>query len=173
MAVVPSWGRVGAVEIGVGTTKGSPGRYYGELRDSGPQIYIEGRLFFNPSWEVGLQLMSGVAIDKDDGYDTSRMLCTFFCDYNYLRTNNARFYVGVGLGGGYVDDDTLPTYYVHPTDDDEWHWDDDDEYLTSFNQRIFNPRFGVELWGRLNISVDWKLMAHGYSTLGLNVGILL
>ncbi len=169
----PAWGwSWGAVEIGFGTTQGSPGHYHGRFRDLGPQGYAEGRLNIGSSWDVGLQLMGGTAKSRDDGYETWRLLGTIYGDYNFYRDWNTRMYVGLGLGAGYVHDGMLSLYYGDRYYVDEWGNEYDDWGV--YNQLIFNPRVGVELWGRLNLSVDWKLMSRGqYSTLGLNIGFVL
>ncbi len=166
IAIAPVWAQYGVLEIGVGNNEGRAGKHNERFRDLGLQGYIEGRLHFNDAWAGSIQLMGGKAKNRLDGYETSQILATLYCDYSY-RTQNITFFAGLGLGIGYIDDETLPLY--HDYSDDEW----SDNETAAFNQFLFSPRAGIELWDRLRLSVDWRFMSRKeYSTMGLNIGFM-
>ncbi len=169
----PAWGQSfqvphAVLELGVGTNEGYAGRYHGRFGEVSPQGFIEGRLHFGDSWDFGLQLLAGEARNRDDGYRTEQVLMTFYVDYTY-RARDVSFFAGVGFGTGYVNDDTLPVYTEYYVD--EWGYERESDSV--FNQMLFSPRVGVELWDRLRLTADWKFMTRGqYSTMGFNVGFL-
>jgi hypothetical protein len=167
-AIAPAWGQYAVLELGVGSNEGRAGRHHGRFNELGAQGYIEGRLWFDDSWAGSIQLMGGQAKNRIDGYKTSQILLSFYCDYGY-RVRGITFFVSAGLGMGYVDDDTLPIYESYEVDD----YGNEYRETSGFNQFLFSPRVGIELWDRLRLSAEWRLMTHSeYSTMGITAGFM-
>ncbi len=146
-------------EVGIGTTEVRPGRWHGSFSGWGPQFYAEMRSHIGRSWDADIQVMGGTARNKIDNYETYRFLGTLYFDYNYRRWRDIQPFAGVGLGFGIIADETLPVIF------------DEDGYI-AFNQVLFSPRVGIELWNRVRFSVDCKWMLHGYSSVGFNIGFV-
>ena len=84
---------------------------------------------------------------------------TTYIDYNYRKWDNIVPFAGVGVGFSNVD---LEVDYAAPAAND----------VSNTNSACLNPRIGVEIYDRVRLTLDWKIMHKHFSQVGLSLGFV-
>lgn len=140
------------VEVGGGFIHGNS--YGGNPSKIGMALFLEARNNFpGTPFDVSFQGMLGSFSRKNDNLTVNiNGGVTVFGDYNWRLGRMAAPFAGVGAGMVFVESRELSTAAVRE------------------KTFVFNPRIGVELFGHLRITLEYKWMKAPYSFLGLNVG---
>ena len=151
-------------EVGAGMTMGS--KFGLDKAIPGPNAYVEGRInLFDTPWDLGVQTSFGAAFRKqgDKRYDSSNKFgIEVFTDYNFRYWDRIAPFVGLGVGRTAVVT-SLPLTGA------------DDATVTSKTTSpafLLNPRAGIELFGHLRLSAEYKCTFQKESSyFALNLGI--
>ena len=128
-------------------------KYFGDKK-VGPSFGLEGRMNLSTlPIDIGGELYLGAAVRKFEGDDQSNRILSFSAvsHYNFQQGTNFSPFIGFGLGIG-------SRTVVLGVKDHEG---------TAF---VVSPRFGIELFRHLRLTLEGRFAGKGYDTIGLTLG---
>ena len=155
-------------EIGVGLVNGAS-KLSLDGCDAGPLLYAEVRYNLRAlPIDVGVQLSSSYFHRKADGQadrlQTRSSNIMAVADYNLFRGRRVSLFAGVGVGCGVLEL-TAPLAITHP--DERW-----SGYTTGDGKSklCLSPRFGVELFNHLRLTLFYMGEERANNHFGLSIG---
>ena len=151
------------------------GGIYPNVRDgipAAPGFQVLGEFRYNISdlFDVGLQVLfnefcrDNFLISEYHTYSNYALYS--YSDYNWRAARDLNFFLGAGVGASFIED---YKYFVHSEDGKNQR-----DKMTYFS---VSPRFGVELFNQLRLTVEYKLPGfpfnwngYAYSYFGVNIG---
>lgn len=152
-------------EIAMGVMSGLKDDY-GAYPRIGGQFLFEYRynipgnnLSFGTQWSIGY--FKRVDYDNDlVSRISNKGSMINYLDYNFRLKDNVSIFAGLGVGLALIN-------YEYP----EWVADDIYEQRYLFTRSaVVTPRVGVELFKRLRLTIDYRLMRKDYSYFSINLG---
>ena len=140
------------VEVGGGFTYA--GKYAGNQAKPGMVLFIEARHNFPMTpFDISIQAVTGSFSRKEDNLAVNLNAGgIFFADWNWRPGRTAAPFIGLGIGAAAVESMGISSGHVQEA---------------AF---VLNPRAGIELFGHLRITLEYKRIRPYCSFLGLNVG---
>jgi hypothetical protein len=151
-------------EFGVGINM--PGAWAGvEKVRPGTNFILEWRINRPRFFDFGLQFKGGNFQHRTPGVFTinSQIIRpTLFVDYNHRPDRETAFFAGVGLGGSFVQNQTVVYLDSHSS------------LLMDDSSRAFavTPRVGITILNGLRVTAEYVITEPDYSCFNLNVGLL-
>lgn len=148
------------VEAGGGFIRGN--RYMDNPSKIGMLLFLEVRNNFpGTPFDISLQGSLGSFSRKNSEVRVNfNGGMAFFADYNWRFSRKVAPFLGLGAGFYCVETASLETA------------EDGNMVMNRLPETVFviNPRFGLELFEHLRITLEYRWMKNPYSFLGLNVG---
>lgn len=130
------------------------GSYAGNRAKPGMVLFVEARHNFPMTpFDVSLQAVTGSFSRKDDNLAVNLNVGgVIFADWNWRPGRAAAPFIGLGIGAAAIESMGISSGHLQEA---------------AF---VLNPRIGIELFGHLRITLEYKRIRPYCSFLGLNVG---